>query len=117
MANAGIFVGFGQATRGREGLALAAFNEALEYYGRLQQEGVIESFEPVLLDPHGGDLGGFILLRGDRDRLAHLQATDEFRHLTLRAALCVDSIGTVGATLGDGLGPDMAFWSEEIAKL
>jgi len=36
-------------------------------------EGEIESFEMVLLEPHGGELGGFILLRGDQDKLARIR--------------------------------------------
>jgi hypothetical protein len=56
---------FRRSVRGRERQALKVFGEAFEYYSRLQQEGEIESFEPVILEPHGGELGGFFLLRGD----------------------------------------------------
>ena len=31
---------------------------------------MIESFEPVFLEPHGGDLTGFILIQGDAAKLA-----------------------------------------------
>ena len=64
MADAGLFIGWGEVVRGRETEALEVFNETLAYYGRLQEEGAIESFEPVFLEPHGGDLSGFILIRG-----------------------------------------------------
>jgi hypothetical protein len=67
MADWGLFVGFGTTVRGRERQAIKVFNEAIEYYTRLQQQGEIESFETVFLDPHGGDLIGFTLVRGDRD--------------------------------------------------
>jgi hypothetical protein len=69
MANAAIFIGWGNVVRGRERKALQVFNEALHYWSGLQQQGEIESFEPVLLELHGGDLNGFILIRGDRDKL------------------------------------------------
>ena len=49
---------------------LAEFNEVLEYWTSLQQQGEIESFETVLLESHGGDLNGFVLVRGDQDKLA-----------------------------------------------
>jgi hypothetical protein len=42
VADAAIFVGWGQVVRGREAKALAVFNEALAYT-RLQQEGTIEA--------------------------------------------------------------------------
>ena len=35
--------------------ALQVFNESIQYYTQLQQQGMIESFEPVALEPHGGD--------------------------------------------------------------
>lgn len=58
MAEAGLFVGWGAPVRGRETKGLEIFNESVAYWGRLQQEGRIESFEVVLLYPHGGDLAG-----------------------------------------------------------
>lgn len=36
---------------------------------------MIESFEAVILEPHGGDLAGFILIRGSQDKLAQLRST------------------------------------------
>ncbi len=114
MADAGLFVGFGDPVRGRESQAVEIFNEVLGYYGRLQEEGEIESFEPVFLEPHGGDLSGFILLRGDAEKLAALRVSDEFTQLTLRAGLCVESIGVVGADLAERLQRQMAFYTEQI---
>ena len=114
MADAGLFVGFGDPVRGRESQAVELFNEVLGYYGRLQEEGEVESFEPVFLEPHGGDLSGFILLRGDAEKLAALRVSDEFTQLTLRAGLCVESIGVVGADLAERLQRQMAFYTEQI---
>ncbi len=45
MADAGLFIGWGAPVRGREAKGLEVFNEALSYYARLQQEGVIESLK------------------------------------------------------------------------
>src|SRR3972149_2967999 len=64
MADTALFIGYGPTIPGREQRALALFNEVLGYYNRLQERGEIESFEAVLLEPHGGELGGFLLLRG-----------------------------------------------------
>ena len=114
MADAGLFVGFGDPVRGREGQALEVFNETLAYYGRLQEEGEIESFEPVFLEPHGGDLNGFILLRGDAERLAALRVSEEFTQLSIRASLIVNGFGVVGADLAERLQRQMAFYTEQI---
>jgi hypothetical protein len=64
MADGGLFIGWGPAVKGREAKALEVFNEALGYYANLQSTKEIENFEVVMLEAHGGDLHGFILLRG-----------------------------------------------------
>jgi hypothetical protein len=117
MADAGLFIGWGAPVRGREAKGLEVFNEALAYYGRLQQEGAIESFEPVLLEPHGGDLEGFVLLRGAEERLAQLRVDDEFVRLSTRAGLIIEGLGVVGAALGDGLQDAIATYQEAISEL
>lgn len=101
MANAALFIGFGLGIPGRERQSLQVFGEAVQYYGRLQQQGRIESFEPVLLEPHGGDLSGFFLLRGERDKLNSVRSSEEFLRLTNRATLVVQNVGIVSAFIGD----------------
>jgi hypothetical protein len=85
---------------GREAKGLEVFNEALAYYGRLEQEGVIEGFETVILEPHGGDLEGFILVRGSEEKLASLGVDDEFVRLSTRASLIVESVGVRRSATG-----------------
>ena len=103
MSQGALVIGWGPAVRGREKQALQVFNEAIEYYTRLQQQGTIESFEPVALEPHGGDLNGFLILRGDREKLNALRTSEEFMHLTNRAALIVDNLGVITAFIGEEL--------------
>jgi hypothetical protein len=117
MADAGLFIGWGAAVRGREAKGLEVFNEVLAYYGRLQQEGTIESFEPVFLEPHGGDLEGFVLLRGSEEKLAQLRVDDEFVRLSTRGGMIVDGFGVAGAVLGDGLQAAIETYQEAIADL
>jgi hypothetical protein len=115
MADAGLFIGWGEVVRGREAEATDLFNETLAYYGRLQEEGEIESFEPVFLEPHGGDLNGFILIRGDAERLASLRVSEEFTRFSLRATLIVDGFGVVGADMAERLQRQMEYYSEQVA--
>ena len=68
MAEAALFIGWGEVARGREKRALDVYSDSLQYYGRLQQEGRIERFDVAVLNPTGGDLGGFIMLRARRSR-------------------------------------------------
>jgi hypothetical protein len=117
MADSALFVGFGFAVRGRERQAMKVFNEASEYYSRLQQQGEIESFEPVLLEPHGGELGGFFLVRGDHDKLARVRGSEEFERQTLRAQLIAENIGVTGAVLGERLMSQMSAFGQQVEDL
>jgi hypothetical protein len=117
MADAGLFIGWGAPITGREAKGLEVFGEALAYYGRLQQEGTIESFDTAILEPHGGDLQGFILLRGSEERLAQLRVDDEFVRLSTRASLVVESLGVIGAALGDGLEQAIGTYQQAVSEL
>ena len=117
MADSGIFIGFGTPTRGRERQSIELFNEAFEYYSRLQKEGEIESFEPVLLEPHGGELGGFFLLRGDRDKLTRVRGSEEFERLNARAQLLVENLGIVSGYLGERLMSEVTLFSQQVEEL
>ena len=117
MAEMGVFIGWGAPVRGREARGLEVFNEAVEYWGRLQQEGAIESFEVVLLYPHGGDLYGFSLLRGTGGALDGVRASDEFNDLVSRAGLVVERVGVVSAALGDSLGTQVERYQRQVAEL
>lgn len=103
MANAAIFLGWGQAIAGKEQQAIKVFNEAVQYWGRLQQEGQIESFEPVQLEPHGGDLAGCCIIRGDRSKLSNLRFSEEFQRMNARASIVVEHLGVVDAHIGEDL--------------
>ncbi|MDQ3932585.1 MAG: hypothetical protein M3252_07100 [Actinomycetota bacterium] len=114
MAEAAIFIGFGQAARAREPQALELLDEGLRYFAALQEQGEIESFEPVVLAPHGGDLRGFVLVRGERTALGRLRRDPDFRRLTTRASLVVDNFGVVNAYVGEGLRSQLAVFQSQV---
>jgi hypothetical protein len=115
MADAGLFIGWGQVARGREDLALDVFNETLELYGQMQADGRIESSETCLLEPHGGELAGFELLRGSEEQIAEVRNAEDFQRLIAKASLVVDNLGVVSVALGEGLGRQIAIYQESIA--
>ncbi len=115
MADAGLFIGWGQVVRGREERALEVFNETLEFYGGLQSDGRIESFEVCLLNPHGGELNGFVLLQGSEAQMDALRHDEAFQRQMLRADLIVDDLGVIDASVGDGLQRSIATYAEGIA--
>ena len=117
MAEFGLFIGWGSSRAGREAAAGKAFDDAVAYWSALQAAGDIESFELVLLTPHGGDLTGFALLRGDPEKLGRLSMAPEFQRLTMRASVCLDGVGVVSALVDAGVMRSMAAWRETIADI
>jgi hypothetical protein len=117
MADAALFVGWGNAVRGRERQALKVFGDAIAFYGGLQQAGEIESVEPVFLEPHGGDLEGFFLIRGDSEKLSALRVREDFVRLNARAGLIVDGFGVVGAAIAGGIDEQMGYFQAAIDEL
>jgi hypothetical protein len=117
MADSGLFIGWGQVVRGREGKAVDSFNETVGFLGHLQADGRIEDFEICLLDPHGGDLDGFMLLRGSAEQMDAVRRDDEFERHMVRANLNVENLGLIGAALGERIAQQMALYQEEIGAL
>ena len=103
--------------RGRELKALQVFNEAIQYYTRMQQKGTIESFEPVSLEPHGGDLIGFLLIRGDHEKLNAMRYSEEFLRLNNRASLIVSNFGVITAFIGEELQRQFADFGAQASEL
>ena len=117
MAEAGLFIGWGQGVRGREAKGIQVFGEGMEFWAGQQASGAIESFEVVLLGPHGGDLAGFILVRGSYDQIATVRGNADFQRINARAAAVVDGLGIIDAVLGDGIAEAIATYQEVIAEL
>jgi len=117
MADYALFIGWGEVVRGREELSLRVFQETVEFWGRAQQDGQIDGFEPFFLEPHGGGLSGFMLIYGERDRLNALRTSEEFERLMTRAGAVVDELGVVTAYAQEALGRLMGQFQEMAGEL
>jgi hypothetical protein len=117
MAESGLFIGWGDPYPGKETASLRVFEEAVAYWESLRAAGEIESVETVLLGYHGGDLSGFALLRGDREKLGRLTATPEFQRINWRASACLANIGVVPAVVDAGVTNILTGYREAIADL
>ena len=117
MADSILFLGWGNPVRGRERNALSVFQESMEYWGRLQSDGTIESLQVALLNPHGGDLNGFAILQGDADKLDQLRGSDEFQRIITRANLIVESLGVVPGVTGNELAAQVSRVEEQLDEL
>jgi hypothetical protein len=117
MAKGAIFIGWGDPLPGYREKSLKVFDECMQFNKRMQQQGEIESFETVILGAHGGDLGGFFLIRGDREKLNRLQMNPEFMHLTSRATLTTSNVGVITAFIGDELQSFLADYQKQVSEL
>jgi hypothetical protein len=117
MADDALFIGWGAVVRGREQRALDVFGETVSFWQEAQGNGRIDGFEPCLLQPHGGGLAGFMLIRGDRMQLDAISASPEFARLIARANTIVDEVGVVRAYCGEALAQQMGLFQEASAEL
>ena len=117
MPDRAVFIGFGQPVRGREERAVDVFNEFVGMCGRMQADGRIEDMDVTLLDPHGGELGGFFLLRGTAEQCAALQMDEEFRRACIDASLIVENFGVVPAATGAAVAEEMQHYVEAVQKV
>jgi hypothetical protein len=117
MADSILFIGWSNPVRGRERQGLTVFQESVGHWGRLQEEGKIESFEVALLGPHGGDLNGFAILRGEAQSLDEVRRSDDFQLLLTRANLIVDGLGVVPGVTGDELATQMSRGQAQLDEL
>ena len=117
MTDRALFVGFGAPVRGREERAIQVFGEWVEMLGRMQADGRIAGMEVALLDPHGGDLGGFFMVHGSESQCGALTMDEEFRRASIDASLIVENFGVVPAVSGEAVGNEMALYSAAVQKV
>jgi hypothetical protein len=117
MADRALFIGFGAPVRGREERAIEVFDEFVAMFGRLQSDGRIEGMDVALLDPHGGELGGFFMVRGSEEQCAALPDDEEFRRKSIDATLIVEHFGVVPAVIGEGVGREMVMYADAVKKV
>jgi hypothetical protein len=104
-----------EIVRGRKPEAVETFNATIEYFAGLQEDGTIESCEPVFLKAHGGDLDGFFFVRGEAEKLAASRVDPDFQAVVTRAGLVVDNLGVVGMAMAGRLERQMATYVDSIA--
>ena len=116
MADRVLFIGWGKPVRGREERALEVFNESLGLYGRMQQEGRIESFDITLLDANAV-LSGYAELKGDAAQIQAVQEDEAFRRTIIDASLIVEDLSVVAGYTNAGIAAEMALYTEAVAKV
>ena len=116
MADRMMVLCWGTPVPGREEAAIETFNESIGLYGRLQQEGKIESFDVVLLDPNS-DMGGYIELHGSAQQIQALRDNDEFRRLQTQVSLIVADLRLIDGVTNEGVAKEMAMYTDAVSKV
>ena len=114
MGSSVILFGWNRSIPGREKVSAGHFDEFVKYLGGLTQKGTIHAFDIVFLDAHGGDLNGFLLIKGESAKLDTLRSTtDWITHIT-RASLHLEGVGVIHGVTGDEIVKRMAIWTSAI---
>jgi hypothetical protein len=116
MADRVLVVSWGSSVRGREERGLEVFNEAVGILGRMQQDGKVEKFDVVLLEP-AGDLSGYIAIQGSAEQLAALREDDEFHKNTIDASLIVENLRHTDGVVNEGVAREMELYAEAIGRV
>ena len=112
MSDAALFIGWGATAAGRERKSVELFGESLRFLTNLVVTGKVASVEPFFLQPHGGDVEGFFIMRGDRDELNKIRGEDDFQRYSVRAQAVVQNFGVIEAITGEQLNKHMAWFTE-----
>jgi len=109
-----LFFGWNRPLPGREKNCIELFQTAIKFYSVLAEARKIDSFEPVMLGAHGGDLNGFILIRGSREQLDKLHVSDEFQNLVTQVNVNASGVGVVYGWVGEGIKNAMARFQKNL---
>ncbi len=101
MSDAGLLIGWNRVAPGRDAMAVELWGEMLSYLMKLHSEGQVERFEPVLLGAHGGQLNGFVLVRGTQVQLDRLRNSEDFLVFNVRANKALEGFTVVRAHYGE----------------
>jgi len=114
MAEAALCTVWGDPIPGREKRALNIYNEAMQYWARLQQEGKIERFDVTVLAFSGGDVAGFLVVRGTAEQIASVRRSQEFQQYVARGQLVASHVSVARAYVDEGLAQFIGWYQKLI---
>jgi hypothetical protein len=116
MADRVLFIGWSTPVRGSEERGLEVFNESLGLNGRMQQDGRIESFDVMLMEPNS-ELNGYMELRGSAEQIAAVRESEDFQRVMIDAALVVDGLRVIEGYCNEGIAKQMGLYQEALSKI
>lgn len=111
-----MFLSWDRPVPGREMAGMETFGQFTNWLGKQQTAGRIESFEPVLLDPHGEHLNGFVLVRGNYNNIAQIQNDEDYLNLMTRGTYEMQGLAVYNGSVGTAFQQRMTRWQKVIRK-
>jgi hypothetical protein len=109
-----VMLGWNRPLPGREKMSSEHFQEFIGYLQAQKEGKKIDSYEPVLLEPYGGSLNGFFLIRGSAEQVTQLTNSPEWIQHQVRVTLHVDGACVLRGVGGSAVGERMAMWRQAI---
>ncbi len=114
----GLLIRWGQILPGREDSAIALFDESVNYFLSLLENGKITSFEPFLFTM--ADLEeeqGFFLVKGPVPDIFALMDSDEYKTFMTKANLLLHHLRVNMVSVGDGVTQQLERYAKARADL
>ena len=116
MAEVALCTVWGDPIPGREKQALNVYNEAMQYWAALQQEGKIERFDVTVLALSGGDMVGFLVVRGTAKQINSVRRSKEFQQYIARGQLVASHVSVARAYVDEELAQFVG-WYQKVVDL
>jgi hypothetical protein len=98
-----LFVSWDRPIPGQESKAIELYRSTVAYCAKQAAAGLITSFEPMLLSAHGGEINGFVVIRGRREKLDTFLNSDGFQDLIVKGMLILHGLSVVPGYVGEEL--------------
>ena len=109
MAEVALCTVWGDPIPGREKQALNVYNEAMQYWAGLEQEGKIERFDVTVLAFSGGDVAGLLVVRGTAEQIDSVRRSKEFQQYIAGGQLVASHLSVALANVDEGLAQFMGW--------
>ena len=116
MAHRVLLLSWGRAVRGREPLALDAYNDMVALLSEMEGDGALERFEIILLEPND-HCQGLVLVHGSGRQVAALRDDPRLRRLLVRAGLACDALRVCAGSTGEGIADVLPLYQEAVGRL
>ncbi|HAV63102.1 MAG TPA: hypothetical protein DCY13_12150 [Verrucomicrobiales bacterium] len=107
-----IFFAWNRSIPGRERISAQHFKDFVSFLESLVKNHGIQSFDPVFLNPHGGDMNGFFLIRGEPAKLKEILSSKEWVTHVFRANMHLQGLGVVRGQTGELIKERMELWTQ-----